>query len=142
MNLRPLQDRVLIKPEIPPEVTPSGIILAEQRKPEQTGTVVAVGPCSHPLKAEAERLADGLREFLDEPFGDHMDCDECYVADIAASEALLRDLVRKEPEVKVGDYVVFSWTAGQEIWVEDGEERYLLMRESDILCVVEGLATV
>lgn len=125
MNLRPLADRVLIRPEIPATVTASGLVLAEQRKPEQTGTVVAVGPCAHPMRAEAEELADIL-------FNEHPQYE--------AVSTMLRALVATEPQVKVGDYVVFSWTSGQEIWVEDGEERYLLMRESDILCVVEGLA--
>lgn len=130
MNLKPLGDRVLIKPEIPSTITESGLVLAEHRKPEQTGTVVAVGPCPHPRKAEAEELAERLDQY--ETFDDP----EAWSVQGAT---LLRDLVRKEPSVKVGDYVVFSWTAGQEIWVEDGEARYLLMRESDILCVVEGL---
>jgi co-chaperonin GroES (HSP10) len=127
VNLRPLADRVLIKPEVPPNVTESGIIIQEDRKPEQTGTVIAVGPATHPRKEEAEAFADMLERGIYDKC-----CDDAAV--------LLRDLVRKEPEVKVGDYVVFSWTSGQEIWVEDGESRYLLMRESDILCVVEGLA--
>lgn len=135
MNLRPIQDRVLIKPEIPPEVTESGIILAEQRKPEQTGTVVAVGPCSHPLKAEAEELALLCESLI----GDVHDAVDDNLRSVAR---VLRAATNREPEVKVGDYVVFSWTSGQEIWVEDGQERYLLMREADILCVVEGLATV
>jgi co-chaperonin GroES (HSP10) len=130
VNLKPLADRVLIKPEIPPNVTESGLIIQEDRKPEQTGTVVAVGPVIHPRKAEAEALANRLDEY--EPF----DTEDLPPT---AGATMLRDLVRKEPEVKVGDYVVFSWTAGQEIWVEDGADRYLLMRESDILCVVEGL---
>lgn len=124
VKLKPLGDRVLIKPEIPATTTESGLVLAEQRKPEQTGTVIAVGPCPHPRRDEAMSAADIL-------FKDHPQYE--YFSD------LLRDLVRKEPSVAVGDYVVFSWTSGQEIWVEDGEERYLLMRESDILCVVEGL---
>ena len=42
-------------------------------------------------------------------------------------------------EVKPGDYVVFSWQAGQEITVDHGAERYLLLRQSDILCVLEGV---
>jgi co-chaperonin GroES (HSP10) len=50
---------------------------------------------------------------------------------------LLRDLVRKEPSVKVGDTVLFSWASGQEITVDDGKETYLLMRESDLLAVLE-----
>ena len=41
------------------------------------------------------------------------------------------------PDVKVGDTVLFSWQSGQEIYIED--ERYFLMRESDILAVLEGV---
>ena len=119
MNLRPLKDRVLILPEAPSDMTPSGLILAEHRKPEQTGTVVAVGLTEHPRRDEAIAMAETLAEGL-EPVS-----------------ALLRELVNHQSAVAVGDYVVFSWTAGQEIWVEDGQERYLLMRESDILAVVE-----
>lgn len=129
MNLKPLGDRVLIKPEQPPTETESGLVLAEHRKPEQTGTVIAVGPMTHPLKTMAEEAAAWL--------DNNPKANPQGSTEIAAE--LLRDLVRKEPDVKVGDYVVFSYTAGQEIWVEDGQERYLLMRESDILCVVEGL---
>jgi co-chaperonin GroES (HSP10) len=131
MQLRPIGDRVLIQPEIPANVTESGIILAEHRKPEQTGTVIAVGPCPHPLKAEAEDLAQYLSEFDFEDDGD--------LARFKEAASVLRQATHREPLVRVGDYVVFSWTAGQEIWVEDGEARYLLMREADILCVVEGL---
>jgi co-chaperonin GroES (HSP10) len=47
----------------------------------------------------------------------------------------LLSLVRPAPLVKIGDYVVFSWASGQEIHVDD--EKYLLMRESDILCVLD-----
>jgi co-chaperonin GroES (HSP10) len=151
VNLRPLGDRILIKPEIPPNVTESGLILQEDRKPEQTGTVIAVGPCPHPRKQEAEELASALDgcENIPTPCaicggdndGWHLDQPHMFEPSVEFKRTadLLRDLVRKEPEVKVGDYVVFSWTSGQEIWLEDGEARYLLMRESDILCVVEGL---
>ena len=129
MNLRPIKDRILIKPEKNAETTESGLILAEHRKPEQTGTVIAVGPCAHPLRTEAEDMANWLKECADP---------DCNSGRCKASRLML-DLVRKEPAVKPGDYVVFSWTAGQEIWVEDGDERYLLMTENDILAVVEGL---
>ena len=49
---------------------------------------------------------------------------------------LLLDLVRREPLVAVGDTVLFSWQAGHEIRLEDDDERYLLMREEDVLAVV------
>lgn len=39
--------------------------------------------------------------------------------------------------VQVGDTVIFSWQSGQEIYIDD--ERFLLMRESDILAVLEGV---
>jgi chaperonin GroES len=39
-------------------------------------------------------------------------------------------------EVKVGDKVLFSKYAGTEVKV--GDEEYLVMREDDILCIVEG----
>jgi len=42
-----------------------------------------------------------------------------------------------QPTVKVGDSVIFSWTSGQELQIEG--ERYFLMRESDILAVLEGV---
>jgi co-chaperonin GroES (HSP10) len=109
---------VLIKPEKNPEQTESGLWLSEHGKPEQTGTVVAVGPCEHPRLAEVEAF---LKKF-DYEFDD-------------MEEALVRSLVRPAPLVKVGDYVVFSWASGQEIHVDD--EKYLLMRESDILCVLD-----
>ena len=45
MNLRPLEDRVVIEPKAAEEKTAGGIVLpdAAQEKP-QRGTVVAVGP--------------------------------------------------------------------------------------------------
>lgn len=136
MNLRPLGDRVLIKPDLPPDVTDSGLILAEQRKPEETGTVVAVGLCPHPLKHEAEEIA---KELEDRVGFEHAYSGEEWIQalpDVRAA-VLLRQATHREPLVKPGDYVVFSWVSGQEITVED--ERYLLMREADILCVVEGV---
>ena len=42
-----------------------------------------------------------------------------------------------DPIVRVGDRVVFSWTAGQEIWLNHGQERYFILRASDLLAVVE-----
>ncbi|HOP31998.1 MAG TPA: co-chaperone GroES [Candidatus Hydrothermia bacterium] len=39
-------------------------------------------------------------------------------------------------EVKVGDKVLFSKYGGTEVKL--GDEEYLVMREDDILCIVEG----
>lgn len=51
------------------------------------------------------------------------------------SGKLLDDGSRVEPEVKVGDKVVYSKFAGNEVEV-DGEE-YLILRSDDILAVLE-----
>lgn len=95
MNLQPLKDRVLIKPDDAPTMTASGLYLMEHWKPEQTGTVVAVG-APHCRKCQ-ERVS----------------------------------------EVAEGDHVIFSWQAGHEVWFNDGESRLLVLKESDILAVVE-----
>jgi len=42
---------------------------------------------------------------------------------------------RMPMEVKVGDKVLFSKYAGTEVKI--GDEEYLIMREDDILCVLE-----
>lgn len=135
MNLRPIKDRILIRPDVQPNTTESGLILAEHKKPELTGTVVAVGPCAHPLQAEAEEVAQELAErvgYGKHPYDDWME----QLPDVRAIK-LLRRATSRTPQVKVGDYVVFSWTSGQEITIED--ERYLMMREDDIMAVIEGI---
>jgi len=43
----------------------------------------------------------------------------------------------KVREVKVGDHVVFGWQAGQEVTLDLGESRYLLMREADLLAILD-----
>ena len=123
----PLSDRVLIKPDAGPTQTASGLHIVHERVPEQTGTVVAVGRARHPLKDVAFDLARKLETH------------SLNTLDDLARDAahMLRNLTGKEPDVKVGDYVIFSTHVGHEIHVNHGADRYLLMRESDILAVVE-----
>ena len=52
------------------------------------------------------------------------------------SGKLLDDGTRSEIQVKVGDRVIFSSYAGETFKVDD--EELLLMREDDILAVIEG----
>lgn len=96
VKLRPLHDRVVVKPLEREEKTESGLFLPEtaKEKPQQ-GTVVAVGP--------GKRGDDGKLNALD---------------------------------VKAGDRVLFAKYAGTEIKL-DGED-VLILKESDILGVVEG----
>lgn len=51
------------------------------------------------------------------------------------SGKLLDDGTRVEPEVKVGDKVIYSKFAGNEI--EQDDETYLIMRQDDILAVID-----
>lgn len=128
MSLRPLNDRVLIKPHQNPDVTESGLVLPEnraERYAEMQGTVVAVGRMKHPRKNDAEFLAFTIER--------NARCEPPELRDTIIN--MLRDLVRREPIVKEGDDVLFSWSVGQEITIDD--ERYLLMREDDLLAVLE-----
>lgn len=96
IELRPLGNRVVVKPIEQEERTPSGLILPETAKEKpQEGEVLAVGP--------GEWAEDGKS--------------------------------RIPLEVQVGDRVIFAKYAGTEVKV-DGE-KLLILRESDILAIVE-----
>jgi len=92
--LKPLADRVVVRPLEREEKTASGIVLPETAKEKpQEGEIIAAGP---------GRFEDGKRVALD---------------------------------VKVGDRVIYSKYAGTEVKV--GDEELLILRESDVLAVVE-----
>lgn len=96
MNLKPLGDRVVIKPTEQEEQTSTGIFLPEtaKEKPQQ-GKVIAAGPGAR--KESGERIA---------------------------------------MDVKVDDTVLYARYAGTSIKL-DGQE-YLILKESDILAIVEN----
>ncbi|QSO46972.1 co-chaperone GroES [Alicyclobacillus mengziensis] len=92
--VKPLADRVVVRPVDREEKTQSGILLPDTAKEKpQEGEIVAVGP---------GRVEDGKRVEL---------------------------------EVKVGDRVIYSKYAGTEVKV--GDQELLILRESDILAIVE-----
>jgi chaperonin GroES len=92
--IKPLADRVLVRPVEREEKTSSGIVLPDTAKEKpQEGEVIAVGP---------GRYEDGKRIALD---------------------------------VKEGDRIIFSKYAGTEVKYDNVE--YLILRESDILAVIE-----
>ncbi len=96
IELRPLGNRVVVKPIEQEERTPSGLILPETAKEKpQEGEVLAVGP--------GEWAEDGKS--------------------------------RIPLEVKVGDRVIFAKYAGTEVKLNG--EKLLILRESDILAIVE-----
>ncbi|MDX9709168.1 MAG: co-chaperone GroES [Trichloromonas sp.] len=95
MNIRPLQDRLIVKRIEEETKTPGGLIIPDTAKEKpQMGEIVAAG--------NGKKTDDGKVLPLD---------------------------------VKVGDKVLFGKYAGTEIKVEGKE--YLMMREDDILGVVE-----
>ncbi len=96
MKLRPLSDRIVVKPIEREAKTASGIILPESaREKPQEGEVLAVGPGARNEK------------------GEHMPLD-----------------------IHVGDTVLYAKYAGTEVKL-NGNEKLLILRESDILAVVE-----
>ena len=95
MNLRPLQDRILVKRVEEETTTKGGIIIPDTAKEKPAeGEVVAVG--------QGKLDDDGNRIAL---------------------------------EVKVGDRILFGKYSGTEVKIE-GEE-YLIMREDDVLGIIE-----
>lgn len=96
MNLKPLGDRLIVKPIEQEETTPSGIVLPETAKEKpQRGEVLAVGP--------------GARDESGK---------------------------RIEMEISKGDVVLFAKYGGTEVKVDD--EKLLILRESDVLALVES----
>ena len=95
MNLRPLADRVVVKPLEREEVTKSGIVLPDTAKEKpQEGLIEAVG-----------------------------------------NGRLIEATGKREPiDLKVGDRVIYSKYAGNEVKID--EQDLLILSEKDILAVV------
>ena len=95
MNIRPLQDRIMVQPILEKQVQKGGIIIPDSAKEKPIeGRVKAVG--------KGKIGEDGKPIKL---------------------------------EIKVGDKVLYNKYGGTEIKV-DGED-YLLMREDDVLGIIE-----
>ena len=96
MAVKPLEDRVLVKPLEAETKTASGIYLPETSKEKpMKGEIVAVGP--------GKRLENGKRA---------------------------------EMTVRKGDTVVFGKYAGTEVEIKG--DKHLILRESELLGVIEG----
>lgn len=146
LPLRVIGDRVLVKPDVDPNApqqTDAGIFLAKSMAAAVTGedastslsrgTVLAVGNPRHPLHDVADSMAERVeREALKAGFLSSCGADlQDTVVDAAH---LLRDLVRRQPCVCVGDDVLFSADSGQLIQIDD--ESYVILREAELLAVV------
>lgn len=96
MGVKPLEDRVLVRPIEKSNVTESGLYLPESSKERPVqGEVVAVGP--------GKRLDNGKTA---------------------------------APSVKKGDRIVYGKYAGTEVEIKG--DSHLILRESEILGVIEG----
>ena len=96
MKLRPLDDRVIVKPSEAEEKTAGGIVLPDTAKEKPlTGKVIATGP---------GKLLDNGK--------------------------------RAQMAVKKNDEVIFGKYAGTEVEL-DGK-KYFILRETDILGIIEG----
>jgi chaperonin GroES len=96
MKLRPLDDRVIVKPSEAEEKTAGGIVLPDTAKEKPlTGKVIATGPGK-----------------------------------------LMDDGKRAQMAVKKNDEVIFGKYAGTEVEL-DGK-KYSILRETDILGIIEG----
>jgi len=96
MNIRPLQDRVIVRRMEEERTSSGGIVIPDSatEKPIR-GEVIAVGP------------------------------------------GKVQDNGKKLPvDLKVGDTVLFGKYSGTEVKIDD--EEYVVMREDDILGVIEG----
>jgi chaperonin GroES len=95
MAVKPLSDRILVKPMEQEEEQIGGIIIPDTAKEKpQEGEIIAVGP--------GKMLESGERQV---------------------------------PTVKVGDKVLYGKYSSTEI--KYGGEEYLIMREDDILAILE-----
>ena len=90
MNIRPLADRVLVKPAPAEEKTAGGIIIPDTAKEK-------------PLQGEVLAVGNGTKD--------------------------------EEMVLKAGDTVLYGKYAGTE--VEFDGEKYLIMRQSDVLAVMD-----
>jgi len=96
MNLKPLQDRLLVKRIEIGEQVKGGIIIPDTAKEKpMEGKVIAVGG--------GKVKEDGTKITMD---------------------------------VKVGDRILFGKYSGTEVKIDD--EEYLIMREDDVLGIIEG----
>ncbi len=96
MNIRPLQDRVIVK-------------RMEEERTSSGGIVIPDSAAEKPIRGEV----------------------------IAVGPGKVQDNGKKLPvDLKVGDTVLFGKYSGTEVKIDD--EEYVVMREDDILGVIEG----
>jgi co-chaperonin GroES (HSP10) len=131
MSLKPLGNRVLVKPDAQPLEQGSILLLENSRYVPMSGEVVAIarGPATAQrirslTIARCQRILDDVAERV--PAGAlHIELHRAFAA-YAMEQCQL-------PSVFEGDHVAFPYTAGHDVTV-DGET-YVLLREDDLSAV-------
>jgi co-chaperonin GroES (HSP10) len=139
--IRPLGNRVLVKPDPQVKETASGLAIPDAHfEYDMSGTVVQVGNGPASAHRVREAMIARFHKCVDDA------ADEWDDGETGESLLVAADLHRKlnalaalnVSELQVGDHVAFPYTAGTLIEV-DGE-RYLLMNEDQIVAVLEAAA--
>lgn len=106
--LKPINDKILVKPDTPQEATDGGILLPDSaQKKGCRGTVLAMG------------------------YGK----ERAYPSVLAHQGTIISDFQRTRFVVREGNTVVYPNYSGHE--VEHDGQKYLVLTEDDILAIVE-----
>src|ERR1051326_3732514 len=141
LNLRPLGDRVVVKPLEREEVTKSGIVLPDtaKEKPQQ-GEVLAVGPGR--VLDTGERVVPVVKPLERE----EVTKSGIVLPDTAKEKPQQGEVLavgpgrvldtgeRVVPDVKAGERVLFAKYSGTEFKLD--QDDLLILRESDVLAIV------
>ena len=153
MHFRPLHDRVVVRRIESEEKTAGGIIIPDTAKEKpQEGEVIAVGPGARDEQGKLQPLdlKAGDRVVVRRVKEDTKTAGGIIIPDTAQEKPQEGEIIavgpgalddngkRVAPEVKAGDRVLFGKWSGTEVKI-DGEE-LLIMKESDIMGIVEGKA--
>ena len=126
-NLQPIGNRIMVEPIAPASETASGIALVSDPVPETTGRVIALGTaCDSDYAKLRATVAEAVTAA--EAIGGLEVLREYW-------QSVLDETEPAQSDVKVGDLVLFSWQAGQEVLI-DGE-RVILLSQDDVLAVLE-----
>ena len=141
--IRPLYNRIVVKPDRRPETTESGFIIPQSvhESPPMSGIVIAVGDWPATLRRIYARAIKDAIERASEAF----DCTTAprAVGDFVAGSLgqLLHQAPNPEHHVTVGQRVIFPMEAGHEIVLNEAtDEAYVILNEDSILAVYEEKA--
>lgn len=133
MSLLPTGHRIIVKPDAPPELSASGLILPDDRDHVPvSGTVIAVGPGGSRIRFQArQRALRDAAEILESTISQFGNLAPLMIArDEIGGMIGSRD---PEHELRVGDRVVFPAECGLAV-TEDGAD-YVILNEDDVAAV-------